>query len=37
MTNLLQVTPFLHVADLRKALEFFTDVIGFTVQFRQPG
>jgi len=37
MTNFLQVTPFLHVADLQKALDFFTDILGFTVPFRQPG
>lgn len=37
MTNFLQVTPFLHVADLQKALDFFTDILGFAVPFRQPG
>ncbi len=37
MTNFLQVTPFLHVADLQKALDFFTDILGFTVPFRQEG
>lgn len=37
MTNFLQVTPFLHVADLQKALGFFTDILGFTVPFRQEG
>ena len=37
MTNFLQVTPFLHVPDLQKALDFFTDILGFTVPFRQPG
>ena len=37
MTNFLQVTPFLHVVDLQKALEFFTDILGFAVPFRQPG
>lgn len=37
MTNLIQVTPFMHVADLQKALDFFTDILGFTVPFRQPG
>lgn len=37
MTNFLQVTPFLHVADLQTALDFFTDILGFTVPFRQPG
>ena len=37
MTNFLQVTPFLHVVDLQKALDFFTDILGFTVTFSQPG
>ncbi|HEY0102740.1 MAG TPA: VOC family protein [Brevundimonas sp.] len=37
MTNFIQVTPFLHVADLQEALDFFTDILGFTVPFRQPG
>ena len=37
MTNFLQVTPFLHVADLQKALDFFSDILGFAVPFRQPG
>ena len=37
MTNFQQVTPFLHVPDLQTALDFFTDVLGFTVPFRQPG
>lgn len=37
MTQFEQVTPFLHVPDLQKALDFFTDILGFTVPFRQPG
>lgn len=37
MTNFRQVTPFLHVPDLQKALDFFTDILGFKVLFRQPG
>lgn len=37
MTNFLQVTPFLHVADLHKALEFFTDILGFSVPFQMEG
>ncbi len=37
MTNFIQVTPFLHVPDLRKALEFFTDTLGFSVPFRMDG
>jgi catechol 2,3-dioxygenase-like lactoylglutathione lyase family enzyme len=34
MDNFLQITPFLYVADLDKALDFFTDILGFEVQFR---
>lgn len=37
MTNFRQVTPFLHVADLQNALDFLTDILGFTVPVRQPG
>jgi catechol 2,3-dioxygenase-like lactoylglutathione lyase family enzyme len=37
MTQFEQVTPFLHVPDLQKALDFFTDILGFTVLFRQDG
>jgi catechol 2,3-dioxygenase-like lactoylglutathione lyase family enzyme len=34
MVNLVQITPFMHVEDLDKALAFFTDILGFTVGFR---
>lgn len=37
MSNFQQVTPFLHVANLQKALDFFTDILGFSVLFRQDG
>lgn len=37
MTQFEQVTPFLHVPDLQKALDFFTEILGFTVPFRQDG
>ena len=37
MSNFQQVTPFLHVADLQRALDFFTDILGFSVLFRQDG
>jgi len=37
MTNFQQVTPFLHVANLQTALDFFTDILGFSVLFRQEG
>jgi catechol 2,3-dioxygenase-like lactoylglutathione lyase family enzyme len=29
MSNFIQVTPFLHVADLGRAVAFFTDILGF--------
>lgn len=35
MSNFYQVTPFMHVPDLQKALDFFTGVLGFTVPFHQ--
>jgi catechol 2,3-dioxygenase-like lactoylglutathione lyase family enzyme len=28
--NVLQITPFMHVADLDEAVRFFTDILGFT-------
>jgi catechol 2,3-dioxygenase-like lactoylglutathione lyase family enzyme len=34
MSNFLQVTPFMHVTDLEKAIVFFTDILGFKVPFR---
>lgn len=37
MGNTIQITPFMHVGDLRATLDFFTDVIGFEVLFRSPG
>lgn len=33
-TNFVQITPFMHVPDLAKALAFFTDVLGFQVLLR---
>jgi catechol 2,3-dioxygenase-like lactoylglutathione lyase family enzyme len=35
MSNFQQVTPFMHVPDQQKALDFFTDVLGFAVWFRE--
>jgi catechol 2,3-dioxygenase-like lactoylglutathione lyase family enzyme len=35
--NFRQITPFMHVSDLKKALAFFTDVLGFVVLFRHAG
>ena len=34
MNNFIQITPFMHVQDIRPALEFFTEVLGFKVLFR---
>ena len=36
MSNVIQITPFMHVQDLEVALAFFTDVLGFSVIFRSP-
>ena len=33
----LQVTPFMHVADVDATVAFFTDLLGFDVPFRMPG
>jgi catechol 2,3-dioxygenase-like lactoylglutathione lyase family enzyme len=34
MANCLQVTPFMHVENLEKAVAFFTDILGFQLGFR---
>ena len=34
MANILQVTPFMLVPDLKSALEFMTDVLGFSIDVR---
>jgi len=34
MSNFMQVTPFMHVLDIEKALCFFVEVLGFEVPFR---
>ena len=34
MSNLLQITPFMHVKDIESALRFFTYILGFQIQFR---
>jgi catechol 2,3-dioxygenase-like lactoylglutathione lyase family enzyme len=34
MSNFIQITPFMHVKDLESALDFFTGILGFTVQWR---
>lgn len=33
----IQITPFLHVGDVNRAVAFFTDILGFTVPFRLEG
>lgn len=35
MSNFVQVTPFIHVEDIERALTFFTEILGFKTQFRQ--
>src|SRR5262245_61870780 len=35
--NLVQATPFLHVPDLTRALDFFTRILRFKVTYRLPG
>ena len=35
MANLLQVTPFMCVESIERALIFFTDILGFTVPFHE--
>jgi catechol 2,3-dioxygenase-like lactoylglutathione lyase family enzyme len=35
MNNFIQITPFIFVPDIEKALEFFTEVLGFDVPYRQ--
>lgn len=37
MSNIIQITPFMHVQDLDSALAFFTGTLGFKVLFQQPG
>ncbi len=34
MSNFIQITPFMHVQDLEKALVFFSDILGFKTLFR---
>ena len=34
MSNFIQVTPFMHVEDLERALTFFTEILGFDVPYR---
>jgi catechol 2,3-dioxygenase-like lactoylglutathione lyase family enzyme len=33
-SNVLQITPFMHVPDIDAAIAFFTDILGFTCPYR---
>jgi catechol 2,3-dioxygenase-like lactoylglutathione lyase family enzyme len=35
MSNFIQVTPFMHVDDIEKALSFFNEILGFETLLRQ--
>lgn len=37
MPNFVQITPFMHVPDLAAALDFFCDLLGFSVLYRDGG
>jgi catechol 2,3-dioxygenase-like lactoylglutathione lyase family enzyme len=34
VSNFIQITPFMQVDDLERAVAFFTDILGFEVRFR---
>jgi catechol 2,3-dioxygenase-like lactoylglutathione lyase family enzyme len=34
VSNFIQITPFMQVNDLERAVAFFTDILGFEVRFR---
>ena len=34
MSNFIEITPFMHVGDLERALAFFTGILGFECRFR---
>jgi catechol 2,3-dioxygenase-like lactoylglutathione lyase family enzyme len=34
MSNFIQVTPFMHVENIERALAFFTGILGFETRFR---
>lgn len=36
MSNFIQITPFMHVTDLERAITFFTETLGFKVLLRMP-
>ena len=35
MPNIFRVTPFIHVPDFDAAMRFFTEILGFTCNYRQ--
>lgn len=35
--NIRQITPFMHVPSIASAKAFFVDLLGFTIEFEQPG
>lgn len=35
--NIRQITPFMHVPNIASAKAFFVDLLGFTIEFEQPG
>ena len=37
MSNVIQITPFMHVRDFPAALTFLTDILGFRIQFQLHG
>lgn len=37
MPNFVQITPFMHVPDLAAALDYFSELLGFAVLYRQSG
>lgn len=34
MDNFIQITPFMHVDSLERAIAFFTEMLGFDIEFR---
>jgi catechol 2,3-dioxygenase-like lactoylglutathione lyase family enzyme len=34
MANFIQVTPFMHAANLAEAVRFFTEILGFDLRFQ---
>ena len=36
MSNFIQITPFMNIDDIDRAVSFFTDVLGFKTLLRYP-